>query len=170
MKRKDLSGGTYRERVAKSYEQLRAQERAAADFSRLEPLLKKSLLAHMVSRTPIRVERPMGYLTEELRKAQPMDEIDRAYYRQDKKASEDPGTYEVVQKAIEPGTMLTFVRLDQAMGQWIFKSSTGETIEIYDKPTVAISKDRSVPNPGFWGLLTSTNIYSDLVNGSDSEE
>ena len=45
-------------------------------------------------------------------------------------------------------------------------------MEIYSTPTIVISGQygpQQIPNPGYWGLLTSTNIYSDIINKDGTE-
>lgn len=169
-------GATYssrKEQVTQSYQKLlKAQEETKA-FEKLQPELRKSLLQHMVTRTPIEVLQPMAYWTEELNKGGD-DEIDRAYYNRGSSENADV-SFQITKRPILPGTTLTFSHIDSQLGQWIFKSSTGPDIEIYDTPTIQIpghgGQPMVVQNDGFWGLLTSTNIYRDLLESlSEAEE
>lgn len=140
-----------KEQLQKAFSQMREHEAAQERFKVMEPLLKKSLLDHMVSRKPIQVIRPLVYFSEDLQKSGP----------------ESLGRFEVTRKVVEPGSTLVFQRIDKQLGQWIFKSSTGEEVEIYDSPTIQISPDHVVQNPGFWGLLTNTHLYDQVVKMLD---
>lgn len=149
--------GSYAEMLqvqhAKSEEVKKSQEA----FRQLEPLLRKSLLDHMVHHRPITVVAPFQYITEELHKSE-----------------WGSASFNLVNKDVPVGTQLTFSHWDKTMGQWIFKSQSGDEIEIYDTPQVqvpgGIGGTRMVPNPGFYGLLTRTNIYQTVTQALESEE
>lgn len=162
-----------KEQISQAYANLKKAEKASEEFRKIEPLLKSLLLEHMVQRLPITVEAPMYYFAEELKKSEEEDDIDRAYYNRSRE-SESISTFQVIKKAIEPGTVLTFKRTNEAFGQWIFKSSTGEEVEIYNTPIVDVpggfGGTQSVQNPGFWGLLMATNIYREVIESLNTEE
>jgi hypothetical protein len=146
-------GGKYasrKEQLQKSYAQVEELQKKAETFKKMEPLLKQSLLDHMVNRKPIRVIQPLAYFTEELIKSE--------------NSTTSLGTFSVVKKVVNPGTELVFVKSDENLGQWLFKASTGEEVEIYSTPTISLSPDHVVQNPGFWGLLTNTHLYRDMLN------
>src|SRR4051812_16949945 len=93
-----------KEQVKNAYQQLQKAEKEHEEFKRIEPLLKSSLLEHMVKRLPIVVEGPLYYFAEELKKSEDEDEIDRAYYNRSRE-SESISTFQIIRKAIEPGTV-----------------------------------------------------------------
>jgi hypothetical protein len=122
------------------------QEEAARQMQVIEPFLRKALLEHMVARKPITVIRPFAYLTEVFEKSQ---------------SETDMGRFREVAKEIPAGTKLTFQRIDQTLKQWIFKSQTGEDIEIFDAPMVMVGHGVQ-RNPGWYGLLHNTNIFEEV--------
>lgn len=158
-----------KEQVQQAYQKMQQVEQERARFAEIEPLLRKSLFEHMIGRKPITIMRPLMYLTEGLAKSQDMDEIDRKFYNRPQNDDRIP-QFEIIQKSIPSGTKLTFVRVNSQLGQWIFKSSQGEEIEIYDTPTIMLDRGRVVGNPGFWGLLLNTNIYTDIMESEGDGE
>lgn len=145
-------GESFRDKYAEAVSREQGQSEAQRNWKALEEEVRKSLLDHMVNRKPIRVIRPFKIITDRLQKADLRSKFVEAY------------------EEIMPGTELTFVTRNRTFGQWIFKSADGQEYEIYDRPTLVMN-DRMVPNTGFWGLLTCTHLYDDVVNkGGNNEE
>jgi hypothetical protein len=161
-----------KDQVAKSYQKLEQMEKAQKQFARIEPYLRKSLFESLVNKDPITVIQPMYYWTETLNKSE--DEIDRLYYNKPSDGSN--AQFQIKKSEIPKGTVLTFSHVDTQMGQWIFKSSNGPDIEIYSTPMIQLPGPGGQPvqvrNDGFWGLMTSTSIYEDVLASltSESEE
>ena len=137
--------GSYRELMEKKAAQVEEFKKAAEHQQMIEPHLKKGLLDYMVNRKPIKVLAPIQYYTESFMQK----------------------SFETTLKTVPVGTELVFSHIDKTMGQWIFKSSTGEEVDIYDTPIVTIpGANRSsmqVKNPGFFGLLYNTNIFQEIM-------
>lgn len=147
---------SYAEMLQEQHSKMEEIKKANDDFKRIEPVLRKSLLDHMVNRLPIRVVRPIQYFTEEVQK------------------SETGANFTTGMAVIPGGTELTFLRIDKTMGQWIFKSQDGKEYEIYDTPLVMIpggagQPSRQVVNSGFYGLLCNTHIYQTVAQAVGDE-
>ena len=152
---------SFRDLVQKSM----AKQEAAAEHQALmkaeEPLRKSKLLERMVNRQPIKVMGPIKNPTESIGGIQ-MDEEDDGFYANVRKSG-DPSertansSFVEVMEVIPAGTELTFHHLNKTLNQWIFKSQKGKEYAIYTSPVV-VFQGKQIQNPGFWGLLYSTDL------------
>ena len=143
---------SFKELLQKSQARQSEQEKAERIFKALRPRLNEKLLDYMINRKPIKVIEPITVLVDSLSK------------------SERGGKYNVGYEQIPTNTELTFVNTQKTLGQWIFKSSDGREYEIYDNPVVMISPSETIKNPGLLGLLTKTNIYSEVIKDLTKED
>ncbi len=140
--------GSYKELMQKNHAEDAERKRQQEVFKKIEPFLRKSLLDRMANRKPIIVKAPLEYYFEEFIKG---------------------GLHgvKVSKGTIPTGTELTFHQWDKSMGQWIFKSQDGTEYEIYDQEVLTLpgpnNTQHQTPNLGFWGLLTRTDIYTNLM-------
>ena len=139
---------TMKESFAKAHAKQAEIEKQQNEVNQLMPLLKKSLLDHIVNRKPITVTRQFNIVVEKVEKS--------AYGVKYVQAGEQ----------IPAGEQLVFSHLDEMMGQFIFKSNTtGREYEIYTSPKIAWGEGMSaqqIDNPGYYGLLLKTSIYDNL--------
>lgn len=151
--------GSYAEMLSAANERQEEIKKSQEAFRKIEPLLKKSLMNHMVNRLPIRVTGQFEYFTESLAKSESGVPSNQGF--------------QIVKAIIPIGTELTFSHIDKTMGQWIFKSQTGQEFEIYDSPSVQLPGGPAGStvqiNPGYYGLLTRTHIYQALVDAVGEE-
>lgn len=149
--------GSYAEMLQDQHQKQEEVKKGQEAYRKLEPLLRKSLLEHMTSRSPLRVTGHFEYYTEEL-----------------VKSSDGSGSFRIAKAVIPMGTELTYSHWDKTMGQWVFKSQDGAEYEIFDTPQVqlpgGVGGSSMVPNPGFYGLLTRTHIYQALVQATAENE
>ena len=101
-----------------------------------EPLLKSRLLDHMVNQKPIVVGPGFRYLDEVM----------------------EGGSFMIKAQPLKSGTTLIYKGRNKTLSQWMFETSNGEEIGIYDSPVISTGGLTSQPNPGFSGLLYNTNI------------
>lgn len=161
-RRKTLGIKTGREAFQKAHEDLAKAEAALARRKEVEPMLKSALLDKMVNRQPITVLQPINNPTESipgLEKSGSDDDDDGFYNTSPSMSAERTvnARFEETMQVIPRGTELVYKAWDKQMGQWIFKGNNGKEYAIYDK-SVIIFKGQSIENPGFYGLLFSTNL------------
>lgn len=158
---KALSGNrgkynSYAEMMQIKQQQADALEKSKERFKTLEPILKKSLLDHMVQRKVIKVLAPITYHTDHLEK------------------SENSASFGIREALIPAGTELIYQSMCKTMGTWLFKSILdGKEYEIYQSQVLALpggaSGQYTVQNPAFYGLLLSTNIYKEVMEAIGEE-
>lgn len=145
--------GSYKEMLQSVHSKEETAKKERAAFTQLEPHLRKGLLDHMLNRTPFTVLAPIHYIAEFLGKS---------------------GGFDTGTKVIPTGTELTYLHHDKTLGQWIFKGQDGAEYEIYTDPVVLVPDrfgPRQMMNSGFYGLLTATSIYQEVVESlAESEE
>lgn len=141
--------GSMKESFAKSHEILREQERAEETLKKAFPIMSNILLQRMVSKSPIKVMRPLPYTTESLGG----DEEDDGFYANVNKG--ENATFKSITKVIPPGTELTFVVLEKSMNQLWFKTQKGEDVGIYLE-----EQNR---------LMTQTDIYEVVAKHLNEE-
>lgn len=129
-----------------------------------EPMRKSQLLTRMVNRESIRVTAGFQNPTESLGGIQ-TDEEDDGFYSNTRKSGDGSertanSSFQEVMEYIPNGVELTFKNLNKTLNQWVFKGSNGKEYAIYTSPTV-IFQGRTIPNPGFWGLLYKTDILGE---------
>jgi hypothetical protein len=162
-RRKSAGILTGKEAFAKAYDKLAKAEEALAHRQQVEPILRKALFEHMVTRRPITVVNPIHNPTETLGGLAKGEEDDGFYYNSASRSAEAAASakFEEVMETIPPGTELIFKSWDKAMGQYIFKGSNGQEYAIFEK-SVIIFKGSSMENPGLYGLLFNTDLVSIL--------
>jgi hypothetical protein len=138
---------SYKEMIASKTAQSQDNSEKQLDAKQLEPLLKKSLLEHLIQRKTIKVLSPIKYHCEVLVKG------------------EESASYKFDQAEIYQGTELEFVKMDKTMGTWIFKAMCPvngcSEIEIFSSPQISLPSyggQQAVVNTGFYGLLYNTSI------------
>lgn len=160
-RRKTLGIQTGREAFAKAYENMAKAEAAMSKRAESEPILKAGLIEKMVNRQPILVMQPINNPTEAIPGLEKSNsEDDDGFYNTSPSMSAERtanAKFEEVMEVIPRGTELVYKSWDKQMGQWIFKGSNGKEYAIYDK-SVIIYKGSAIENPGFYGLLFSTNL------------
>lgn len=163
-KRRKATGTlTGKELFAKAHDNLRKAEQALVRRQEAEPILRKALFHHMVSRLPITVCQPINNPTETLGGLSKAEEDDGFYYNSATRSAEAAASakFEEVMETIPVGTTLLFKCWDKAMGQYIFKGSNGQEYAIFEK-SVIIFKGSSMENPGLYGLLFNTDLVAIL--------
>jgi hypothetical protein len=82
------------------------------------------------------------------------------------------GRFSTVQEIINPGTVLTFIKFEKSMNQFVFKDQKDEEVVIYSSDVLVAGKDGMipVPNTGLQGLLYNTNVYDMLIELSEIKE
>lgn len=137
---------SYSELLAKAHKREMEVEKANRIYKAISPRLKAKLLDRMINRQPIEVRQPFEVVVEKLSKSEAGAEFVH-------------GT-DVVPK----GAQLTFDHIQQTTHQWIFKSEAGAEYEIYDKPQIMVDNGSVVQNAGYFGLMTHTDIYEEVLN------
>ena len=131
-----------KEAFAKSYTQLREDEKVQELMNEILPIAKGLLFTRMTEGTPLKVVRPLRYTTESLGGQD--EEEDDGFYMV-RKSEGFNAKYQSIVKTIRPGTELTFINLEKSMGQLWFRTNEGKEIGIYLQ-----EQD---------GLLTQTDIF-----------
>jgi len=147
---------TMKAKFAKSYAQQDQIEAQQERVNNMMPLLKKSLLDHLVNRKPIKVVRAFNIVVDAIAKGN------------------GGSKFHQTREVIPAGEELIFDHLDNMMGQMIFKSAkTGKEYEIYTAETIAMGEgayQTGEKNPGYYGLLLQTSIYENLNKLLESKE
>ena len=147
---------TMKESFAKAHAKQEAIQKQQENLNQLMPLLKKSLLDHIVNRKPLKVTRTFNNVVEKVEKT--MSGV----------------RYVQGGEKVEAGQEIVFDHLDEMMGQFIFKSkTTGQEYAIYTSPKIAIGdgmRAEQINNPGYYGLLLNTSIYDNLSKLLDGNE
>lgn len=148
---------SYQEFLAAQAEQKAGLQKSQQKLKDLEPMLRKSLADHMLSRKPIKVINPIIYHADNVIK------------------SETSASYGFTEEVIPFGTELIFSHTDKTMGTWIFKSKgEDKEYEIFNTPVITMPGNRGqnypIRNPAFYGLLFNTNIKQDLMDILDNED
>ena len=146
--------GSYQELLQKAQEQREANEQKQKAFKQLEPKLRKALLDRMIGKETITVLQPFNNVSEKL--------IQKS----------NSAGFSTVYEQIPAGTKLIYQGWDKTMGQWIFKSQSegalnGTEVAIYDQPILILENGIAGPqqtvNTGFYGLLTHTDIFQEVL-------
>lgn len=146
-----------KESFAKAYADMEKNDKQLEQIHNILPILKKSLMDHMVNRKPIKVTRGFNVVMDEILKS-------------------NDGRAKFTQRGVpvEAGDELVFKHLDTTMNQFIFKSNvTGKEYEIYATPKIAIgdgAHQTQEDNPGYYGLLLNTSIYDNLSKLLEEQE
>lgn len=140
--------GSFKQIMHQRQTQAAEAQRNAEVFQKMQPLLRKSLFDHLIHRKPIVVKAPIDYHYEQFIKG----------------GMHGVG---VAKGQIPAGTVLTFVQLEKSLGQWIFTDQKGTEYPLYSGEQIVLpgpqNTQHQVPNPAFWGLLTRTDIYTNLM-------
>lgn len=139
-----------KESFAQSHELMKAQEAAEETLRKAFPVMKSILLQRMVSKSPLKVMRPLAYTTETLSG----DNDDDGFYMNSNAGQN--ATFKSVTRVLPVGTELTFVTLEKSMNQLWFKTDRGEEVGIY-----LDEQNR---------LLTQTDIYEIVSKAMNDEE
>lgn len=123
------TAGSMKEAFAKGQEQMAEHERAQETLRKSLPVMQNILAQRMVSRSPIKIMRPLPYTTERLAGNEP-DEEDDGFYAI-KKSEKMNAKFESITKIIPPGTILTFMTLEKSLNQLWFKTDKGDEVGIY---------------------------------------
>lgn len=161
-RRKATGSMTGRELFAKAHETLRKNQEAKDQRAAVEPILRKNLLKHMVSRLPITVMVPIQNPTESIGGVSKSEDDDGFYANTRKGQQSEKVSFEETMETIPAGTDLVFKAWDKQLGQWIFKGSNGQEYAIYDK-SVIMYKGGAIENPGLFGLLFNSSV-ADILN------
>lgn len=160
-KRRKATGSiTGRELFKKAFDNMQKAQEAIARRQEVEPLLKNFLIDHMVNRKPIQVMHPITNPTEAIPGLAKSEDDDGFYNTSPSMSSAERSAnarFEETMETIPRGIELVYKSWDKQLGQWLFKGSNGKEYAIYDK-SVIIYKGSAIENPGFYGLLFSTNL------------
>jgi hypothetical protein len=122
-------------------EQKRIQENMAKTFPALEALLK----CRLENGTPLQVNRPISYVTSELKHQRAWNPHEEDYTGEIQKS-----WFADTRKTIRPGTVLMLKSLDPTMSEFIFTDQDGNEF--------------AVPYTAKEALMTQTNVYEDVIN------
>jgi len=161
-RRKRLGMKTGRQLFEEAHDRIAKAEAHAAERAQREPILKAELVKLMSSRTPIQVFNPIKNPTEGLPGQNESEDDDGFYSNMSKSASGTANAKFVeMMETIPAGTELIYKSWDKTLGQWIFKGSNGKEYAIYDR-SIIMFQNRSIENPGLFGLLYNTNVRNVL--------
>lgn len=133
-------GGKYssgKDLLQKAYKEDEIRTKIEQDLSKMLPAMEKLYAIRLCNRTPLKVVRPIIYVTSELQKSTRGDEM-------------IGGKYADVQKRIDPGTELMIKSINTSLQMLVFETSDGNEIEI----SYADQKQ----------LMTCTDIYETVVD------
>lgn len=144
---------SYAEFIAKAKAVADDQKNAEDNLNKLLPALIKNLNMHIQRGLTIEVAAPFAYMTEVVVKGST-------------KANFVSG-----QEVCYAGSKLVIKGFEKTLNQMIFEDQTGKEVPIYIGTHTVGADGIPVRNEGYIGLLTRTNIYSEvktLLDASDT--
>lgn len=113
-------------------------------LQKAQPALEAVLKCRMEDRTPLKVMRPLSYVTSELEKSRTGE------------GEVVGGRFIDVQKSLVPGTELIFKSIDSNLQEFIFENQRGEEV--------------ALPFTAKQQLMLQTDIYERVVNFINSQQ
>lgn len=136
-------GPSFQERMAQANAQQELMQKSADIFTKMKPMLEQELMNRCTSRQSIVVTAPIQNLTERCAKSQ------------------TGAMFQSGSEVIQPGTKLVFD--GKELETLFFKSEDGtQEYAIHLGENIVVGKQQIVKNQGYMGLLTKTDIFTQV--------